>query len=92
MQRVATIYIGTATELTPGIRALLNANEVDIVSIDISNDTAARCRVLENAGVQELPVVELDGTFSGGRNIVQLARALGLNLARCQPKSVGACC
>lgn len=92
MQRVATVYIGNAAELTPAIRALLNANSVDIVSIDVSGDTAARARILQKAAAQELPVVELDGTCSGGKNIAQLSRALGLKFTQCGPSSLGACC
>lgn len=92
MQRVATVYVGTGAELTEGVRALLTANAVDIVSIDVGSNMAARSRVLQEADAHDLPVIELDGRFSGGKDIVRLSRTLGLKLMQCGPKPPGACC
>lgn len=92
MQRVARIYVGGGDDVTPGIRNLLDVNSIRYSSIDVSGDTAARRLVLEKAHTADLPVIELDGMFAGGKSIVHLARALGLRLTRFGAEPCAACC
>jgi hypothetical protein len=61
------------------------------VEIDISDDADAQRHVSQRAGISDWPVIELDGKFAAGSNIVALFRTLALELSA-RPGPPTGCC
>ena len=92
MQRFAKVYVNSRSRLSAGIRALLDSNGIGYAEIDVTDDGSMLDSIREKARSLELPVVELDGKFAAGPNILLLARTLDLTLPPREPASPGACC
>jgi hypothetical protein len=91
MTRVARIYVTRGQTLTPGIRTLLATNQIPYLEIDISDDADAQRLGAQQAGISDWPVIELDGKFAAGGNIVALSRTLALELSA-RPGPPTGCC
>lgn len=91
MNRMARIYVIRGQTLTPGIRVLMANNQIPYVEIDISDDADAQRQVSQRAGISDWPVIELDGKFAAGCNIVALSRTLALELSAMPGPPAGCC-
>lgn len=92
MDRQARIYISGQCRAPQGIKTLLAINGIQCVEIDVSDDRPMRELIRGRTGQGTLPVVELEGVFAAGTNILALAKTLGLSLLVSAPEPPGACC
>lgn len=80
MTRRANIFVNGHTQTPTGIKTLLELNDLDYVEIDVSGDDVLREQIFAKARERVLPIIELDGTYAGGTDIMRLAHSLKLKL------------
>lgn len=92
MGRRASIFVAGRGRVPQGVRTLLELNGVEYVEVDVSTDPLLRERIFAAARERVLPIVELDGTYVAGIDIVRLAHALKLKLTIYHQAVPQSCC
>ena len=92
MDRQARIYTSGQCRAPLRIKTLLTMNGIECIEVDVSDDGAMRELIRGRTGQGTFPVVECEGVFSVGSDVVALAKTLGLRLRTSPADLPGACC